>query len=98
MHTTEPMPFELHQSRATRHREIPGMSARRVPRGIRGVAGRARAHRLRRGAVVDGSPYDTALDKGHAALRRAFHIEGDRERARIERVLDERECLAGHLL
>src|SRR5207302_5044387 len=74
------------------------MSAGRVARRIRGVAGRARAHRLRRGAVVDRSLRDAALDERHAPLRRPLHVEGDRERARIERVLDEHERLAGHLL
>src|SRR3989442_7836196 len=80
------------------HREFPGVTARLIARFVGGVAGRTGPHRLRGMAVVHRSLRDTPLDEDHALLRRAFVVEGDRQRPWIERVVGQREAIARHLL
>ena len=90
---------ELLASGATAgHREVAGVSAGRVAGGVGGMAGRTRAHRLRRGPVVDRSARDALLDEQHLLLRRALHVEGNSERPRVERVVRESEGFARHAL
>src|SRR5688500_15445499 len=83
---------------AARHREIARVAAHAVAAGTGGVAGRARVEPLRRLAIVHHALRDAGLDERDPLLRRPLNVERDRERARVERVVPEREAWTGDLL
>src|SRR2546423_6427263 len=56
---------------------------------------RPRPHRLRRGAIVDRPARDAALDERDLLLRRSLDVEWHCDRARVHRVIEEREVIAG---
>src|SRR3989442_1788998 len=82
--------------RAAGHREVAGVPARRVAERIGGVPGGARAHGLRRSAVVHRPTCDPILDQRHLALERSFDVERDPQGPGIVRVVPEGEVIAGN--
>src|SRR5581483_11665782 len=64
--------------------------AERPLAGRQRMAGRLDPGSCRRRPVPGDAAEDTVLDQGHAALRRALVVEGPRQPARVEGLVDER--------